>query len=238
MKAVTTSLDLFGVAVVVIGPSVSRPARTDLAMSADHALSVFLLAGPVEGVHVTDTPDTVGYRSHATPTVALSGVRADDVIATVGSGAQIGSSALTPASVRVAVFGLALTRAAFDFARRFARTELRGDPVPIIDCQLVGQALVSAKTRIEAVRSLTWRARRALDHNSPFATELAIHAKIFGSDIAVAVITGLMRVVGLDSYSHAQPLGRLRQDILALPVFGGANIAKVCQAHAQLATTA
>jgi nitroalkane oxidase len=37
-------------------------------------------------------------------------------------------------------------------------------------------------------------------------------------------MTDLMRVVGVESYDHALPLGRLLQDALALPVFGGGNI--------------
>jgi len=33
-----------------------------------------------------------------------------------------------------------------------------------------------------------------------------------------------LRVVGIESYDQAFPLGRLLQDALALPVFGGGNI--------------
>ena len=59
---------------------------------------------------------------------------------------------------------------------------------------------------------------------SPGAQELAIEAKIHGSETAVRVLTELMRVVGIESYDHALPLGRLLQDALALPLFGGGNI--------------
>ena len=59
---------------------------------------------------------------------------------------------------------------------------------------------------------------------SPAADELAIQAKIYGSETAVRVIIDLMRVVGIDSYDHEAPLGRLLQDALALPSFGGGNM--------------
>jgi hypothetical protein len=62
------------------------------------------------------------------------------------------------------------------------------------------------------------------DTQSPAADELAIQAKIFGSETAVRVITDLMRVVGIDSYDHEAPLGRLLQDALAFPSFGGGNM--------------
>jgi butyryl-CoA dehydrogenase len=77
---------------------------------------------------------------------------------------------------------------------------------------------------IEATRYLCWRACRAVDLQSPGAEELAIEAKVFGSETAVRVLTDLMRVVGIESYDHAVPLARLLQDALALPLFGGGNI--------------
>jgi butyryl-CoA dehydrogenase len=38
------------------------------------------------------------------------------------------------------------------------------------------------------------------------------------------VITDLVRVVGIESYDHDVPLGRLLQDALALPIFDGGNM--------------
>ena len=109
-------------------------------------------------------------------------------------------------------------------ALTFARTERRGGAVPIIEYQAVGYALADAKTAIEAVRTLSWRAAHAVDAHTPGALELALHAKVFGSETAVRIITDLMRVVGVDSYDHEAPLGRLLQDALALPIFDGGNI--------------
>jgi len=60
--------------------------------------------------------------------------------------------------------------------------------------------------------------------DQPAADELAIQAKIYGSETAVRVITDLMLVVGVDCYDHEAPLGRLLQDALALPIFDGGNI--------------
>jgi butyryl-CoA dehydrogenase len=72
---------------------------------------------------------------------------------------------------------------------------------------------------IDATRCLCWRACHAVDLQEPGADELAIEAKVFGSETAVRVLTDLMRVVGIESYDQAFPLGRLLQDALALPVF-------------------
>ena len=171
------------------GPDLmSVVARNDPAAAASTALSVFLVTGPVSGLSVTGTPDTIGHRARSTPAISLAAVRVPEgnVVGDVGGGLKIVGSAFAPAAAQVGVFGLALMRAAFDHALRFAQAERRGGPVPIIDHQAVGYALASAKTRIEAVRSLTWRACHALDTGSPAGRELALHAKVFGSETAVA----------------------------------------------------
>ena len=115
-------------------------------------------------------------------------------------------------------------RTAFDFSLNFALTERRGGIHPIVEHQAVGYALADAKTKIEAARYLSWRACHAVDTQNPAADELAIQAKIYGSETAVSVITDLMRVVGIDSYDNELPLGEVLQDALALPIFDGGNM--------------
>jgi len=141
-----------------------------------------------------------------------------------GGGFALTAASFTGAAALVGIFAVALMRAAFDFALHFARTERRGGLHPIIEHQAVGFALVDAKTIIEATRSLSWRACHAVDEKSSAAGELAIEAKIYGSEMAVRVIADLMRVVGVESYDHEGPLARLLRDALALPIFGGGNI--------------
>jgi len=141
-----------------------------------------------------------------------------------GGGLALSAASFTGTAALVGILGVALMRAAFEFALHFARTERRGGIIPIIEHQAVGYALADAKMAIESARYLSWRACHAVDAQSPAADELAIQAKIYGSETAVRVITDLMRVVGIDSYDHEIPLGRLLQDALALPIFDGGNM--------------
>jgi nitroalkane oxidase len=98
--------------------------------------------------------------------------------------------------------------------------------IPASSLLALGRCLFGrdAKTTIEAARYLSWRACHALDTQSPSAGELAVQAKIYGSEAAVRVISGLMQVVGIDSYDHEAPFGSLLQDALALPIFDGGNM--------------
>jgi nitroalkane oxidase len=196
--------------------------RTDRDAPPERGISVILVERPAPGLVFERAIDSVGHRAHLLPQFNLKavGVPRDNVLGSLGGGLALSATCFTGAAALVGIFAVALMRAAFDFALRFARTERRGGIHSIIEHQAVGYALADAKTAIEATRYLCWRACRAVDLRSPSADELAIQAKVYGSETAVRVLTDLMRVVGVESYDHALPLGRLLQDALALPVFG------------------
>jgi butyryl-CoA dehydrogenase len=210
--------------------------RTDRNAQPEKAISVIVVEGPAPGVVFERAIDSVGHRAHLTPLFGLVNVSTprNNLLGEEGKGLALTAASFTGAAALVGILGVALMRAAFDFALHFARTERRGGIHPIIEYQAVGYALADAKIAIEAVRYLSWRACHAVDTQSPAADELATQAKIFGSETAVRVIVDLMRVVGIDSYDHEAPLGRLLQDALALPIFGGGNVGIRRRLHALL----
>src|SRR5258707_1342189 len=138
----------------------------------------------------------VGHRAHLTPQFGFENVSAPrhNLLGEEGGGLALTAASFTGTAALVGILGVALMRAAFDFALHFARSERRGGVHPIIEHQAVGYALADAKMTIEATRYLSWRACHAVDTQSPAADELAIQAKIYGSETAVRVITDLMRV--------------------------------------------
>jgi butyryl-CoA dehydrogenase len=200
--------------------------RTDASVPPEQGVSIIAVEGPSSGIIFERAINAIGHRAHLVPQFALRNVTAPraNLLGQEGGGLALTAGAFTGTAALVGIFGVALMRAAFDFALRFARTEKRGGAHPIIEHQAVGYALADAKTAIEAARYLSWRACHALDTMSPAAEELAVQAKIYGSETAVRVITDLMRVVGIDSYDHEAPFGRLLQDALALPIFDGGNM--------------
>jgi butyryl-CoA dehydrogenase len=200
--------------------------RTSSDAPPDKAISIIAVERPAPGIVFERAIDSVGHRAHLTPQFGLENVSAprQNLLGQEGSGLALTAASFTGTAALVGIFGVALMRAAFEFALHFARTERRGGINPIIEHQAVGYALADAKIAIEAARYLSWRACHAVDSQSPAADELAIQAKIFGSETAVRVLTELMLVVGVESYDHEIPLGRLLQDALALPIFDGGNI--------------
>ncbi len=200
--------------------------RTDASVPPEQGVSIIAVEGPAPGIVFERAIDAIGHRAHLVPQFGLQNVAAprNNLLGQEGGGLMLATGAFTATAALVCIFGVALMRAAFDFALHFARTEKRGGVHPIIEHQAVGYALADAKTTIEAARYLGWRACHALDAQSAGADELAVQAKIYGSEAAVRVITDLMRVVGIDSYDQEAPFGRLLQDALALPIFDGGNM--------------
>jgi nitroalkane oxidase len=200
--------------------------RTDPDAPPERGISVMVVERPASGLVFERAIDSVGHRAHLLPQFDLKGVSVsrDNVLGNLGGGLALTAACFTGAAALVGIFAVALMRAAFEFALCFARNERRGGIHPIIEHQAVGYALADAKTAIETTRCLCWRACQAVDVQSPGAQELAIAAKVNGSETAVRVLTDLMQVVGVESYDHVLPMGRLLQDALALPLFGGGNI--------------
>jgi butyryl-CoA dehydrogenase len=200
--------------------------RTDSDAPPERGISIIAVHGPADGIVLERAIDSVGHRAHLQPQFSLNNVRApaNNLIGPRGGGKALVEACFTGTAPIVGVFAVGLMRAAFDCALNFAKTERRGGAAPIIGHQAVGYALADAKMAIEAVRSLSLRAAHAFDTQAPGALELALHAKVFGSETAVRVISDLMRIVGIDSYDRALPLGGLLADALVLPLFDGGNL--------------
>jgi nitroalkane oxidase len=200
--------------------------RTDPDAPPESGISVIAVHGPAEGIVLDCAIDSIGHRAHLLPQFRLNDVHtpADNLIGPRGGGKALAEACFTGTAPIVGILAVGLMRAAFDCALNFAKTEKRGGVAPIISHQAVGYALADAKMAIEAVRSLSLRAAHAFDKQVPGALELALHAKVFGSETAVRVISDLMRVVGIDSYDRALPLGDLLADALVLPLFDGGNM--------------
>ena len=200
--------------------------RTDANVEPSRGISIIAVPRPDSGLIFEHAFDTLGHRAHLMPRFRLDAVPvpAGNLLGQEGRGLQLAAESFAGSAALVGIFGVALMRAAFQFVLSFAKSDRRGGIHQIIQHQAVGYALADAKTTIEAARALSWHACHAFDTAAPGALELAIHAKVFGSEAAVRVITDLMRVVGVESYGHELPLAGLLQDAVALPLFAGGNI--------------
>jgi len=109
--------------------------RTDPAAPPDTAISIIAVEGPVKGIVFERAIDTIGHRAHLVPQFGLQNVATPhhNLLGQEGSGLALTGAAFTGTAALVGILGVALMRAAFDFALHFARTEKRGGVHPIKD---------------------------------------------------------------------------------------------------------
>jgi alkylation response protein AidB-like acyl-CoA dehydrogenase len=179
-----------------------------------------------DGLVVEEIHDLVGLRGCLTSRVRLDNVRVprSNLIGAEGQGVTLTRNAFLSSGASIGVFAVAAMRKAFDIAYKFASTQKRGGLVPIIDHQSVADVLTDAKGKIEATRLLSWRALDAVLAGQPAGPELALHAKIFGSETGLEVINSLIKIVGVEAYRHDFGIVTHLNDALAYPIIEGSNI--------------
>ncbi|WP_033290156.1 acyl-CoA dehydrogenase family protein [Amycolatopsis jejuensis] len=180
------------------------------------------LAGHLE---VEEYYDLHGLKGCLTTRVKLTDVRVPkaNLLGSEGDGARLTRNAFFASGASIGSFAVAAMRQAWDIAYRFAVAEKRGGAVPIIEHQAVSDVLADTKGKIEAVRLLSWRALDAVLAQDPAAPELALHAKVFGSETGVSVVNDLVKIVGVTAYDERFPILRYLADALAYPIIEGSN---------------
>ena len=147
-----------------------------------------------------------------------------NIIGQPGDGMKMTATSFAWTAALIGAACVGVMRAAFDCALRFARTDARSGPVPVIEYQNVGYMLADLKMRIEAARYLTWKACHQFDQSGGKEQELAVMTKVYCSELAVQVVYDAMRLVGIDSYTDMLPLSSLMQDVLCFPLYDGGNM--------------
>jgi alkylation response protein AidB-like acyl-CoA dehydrogenase len=94
---------------------------------------------------------------------------------------------------------------------------------PVFDFQGVSFMVADMATRIEAARELTFAAAAEVDRDGPRRTELSSMAKLFATDIAMAVTTDAVQCLGGAGYLKDHPVERMMRDAKALQIFVGTN---------------
>ncbi|ORY13316.1 acyl-CoA dehydrogenase/oxidase [Clohesyomyces aquaticus] len=178
---------------------------------------------------VLSEPELTGLVSSSGPYSRFTKFRvpAGNLLCPPGQGAQIVEQTFGSSAAIVGAMSVGIMRATFEAALKFCKSDTRGGTVPIIEKQSVADKLIDMKMRVEAARTLTWKALSVLE-NGPGGwesrLEIALEAKIWCSDQAPKTVIDAMAVVGMTSYSKDQPFSRLLENAVCLPLFDGGNV--------------
>jgi alkylation response protein AidB-like acyl-CoA dehydrogenase len=200
--------------------------RTDPDKPPQESLAIIIVPGDSPGIEIAGILDTVGHRAVVSPRIHFNEVRvpARNIIGRPGDGIAMTARTFAWTAALIGAACTGVMRAAFDCAFKFAKTDKRSGPVPVIDYQNAGYMLADLKMRIEASRYLAWKACHYFDATGGEGLELAVIAKVYCSELAVQVVYDAMRLVGVDSYTDMLPLAGLMQDALCFPLYDGGNM--------------
>ena len=186
-------------------------------------ISTFLVPAAAAGVRAGVPERKMGFRASLT-----SGVRFDEVavdagrrIGAEGQGFRIAMAALDAGRLGISACAVGLAQAALDVAADYAGPRTAFGRT-IDDFQGVSFLLADAATRIAASRQLYLYAARRKDAGKPFSTEAAM-AKLTATDMAMAVTTDMVQVLGGAGYVEDHPLERYMREAKVLQIVEGTN---------------
>jgi alkylation response protein AidB-like acyl-CoA dehydrogenase len=186
-------------------------------------ISAFLVPGGLEGVSAAAPERKMGVRASPTSAVRFDGARlgADRLLGAEGQGYAIALSALDTGRLGIAACAVGLAQAALDTAVAYAG-ERRAFGQTIDSFQGVAFLLADAAARIAAARQLYLYAARRKDAGKPFSAEAAM-AKLTATDMAMAVTTDMVQVLGGAGYVQDHPVERYMREAKVLQIVEGTN---------------
>jgi alkylation response protein AidB-like acyl-CoA dehydrogenase len=117
---------------------------------------------------------------------------------------------------------LGIATGAYELALDFAK-EREQFGRPIAEFQGLQWMLADMSVRLEAARSLTYRAAASTGpSDSPFPDPtLAAQAKIFTAEASIHVVSDALQTFGAAGYSRRNPLERMYRDVRMFTIGGG-----------------
>ena len=186
-------------------------------------ISAFLVPTATPGYVVARIEDKMGQHASDTAQILFENCRvpAANRIGDEGQGLKIALSGLEGGRIGIASQALGMARAAFEAALAYAK-ERKAFGVPIFEHQAVQFKLADMATRIEAARQLIWHAASLKDAGRPCLKEAAM-AKLMASEMAEAVCSGAIQVLGGYGYLSDFPVERIYRDVRVCQIYEGTS---------------
>ena len=186
-------------------------------------ISAFLVPTATRGYTVARVEDKMGQHSSDTAQILFDDCRvpAANRIGDEGQGLKIALSGLEGGRIGIASQAVGMARAAFEAALAYSKERLAFG-VPIFEHQAVQFKLADMATRIEGARQLIWHAASLKDAGLPCLKEAAM-AKLMASEMAEAVCSGAIQVLGGYGYVSDFPVERIYRDVRVCQIYEGTS---------------
>lgn len=178
------------------------------------------------GIKVAKLESKLGLRGSPTGEVLLDGVEVpvENRIGEEGQGFYIAMHTLDRSRPTIGAQAVGIAQGALDHAVSYMK-QRRQFGRPIAELQGLQFMVADAAMRIEAARSLVYRACAAIDAGDPDGqlSSLGAMAKCFASDVAMQVATDAVQILGGNGYTKDFPVERYMRDAKITQIYEGTN---------------
>jgi alkylation response protein AidB-like acyl-CoA dehydrogenase len=198
-------------------------AKTDPEAGHD-GISAFVVEADTPGFEVTRLEPKMGISGSTTGELAFDDARvpAANLLGEEGDGFRIAMRILDRSRPGVAAQALGIAQGATDYALEYAKTrETMGRA--IAQHQLIQAKLADMETECEAARGLLYRFGRMADEgiDGPELTKASAMAKLKCGDVAMAVSTEAVQILGGYGYIREYPVERFMRDAKITQIYEG-----------------
>lgn len=211
-KTFITNAGIADIYVVFANLDVSRGHR---------GITAFIVEKDWEGLLPGKKEKKMGIRASHTATLAFEDLRvpAENRLGEEGEGFTIAMKTFETTRTHIAIAGVGLARAAYEYALDYAQQRVQFGK-PIIHHQAVAFMLADMATQIDAGRLLTWRAAFLADQGVACTKEASM-AKAFTADMAMQVTTDAVQVLGGYGYMRDYPVEKWMRDAKIMQIYEG-----------------
>jgi len=189
-------------------------------------ITAFAVEADAQGFEVGRIEPKMGIKGSTTGEIFLDNcfVPVENRLGDEGDGFALAMRILDRSRPGIAAQALGLAQGATDFAVEYAKgRETFGEPIG--SHQLVAGMLADMETRCEAARGLLYRCGQMIDDgvDGPELTKLSAMTKLFCSDVAMAVTTDAVQILGGYGYIQEYPVERMMRDAKITQIYEGTN---------------
>ena len=199
-------------------------AVTDREAGHSRGITAFVVEADRPGFSVGKLEHKLGIRGSPTGQPIFDGVRvpAANVIGEVNQGFRVAMSTLDRSRLGVAAQALGIAQGATDYAAAYAR-ERKQFGQPINAFQAIQFKLADMETQCAAGRELLYQACAKVDRGDHDLGKYSAMAKLFCSDVAMAVTVEAVQVLGGYGYVKEYPVERMLRDAKITQIYEGTN---------------
>jgi alkylation response protein AidB-like acyl-CoA dehydrogenase len=187
-------------------------------------ISAFIVEGDTPGFEVARLEPKMGISGSTTGELTFDDVHipAGNLLGEEGEGFKIAMRILDRSRPGVAAQALGIGQGATDYALDYAKTrETMGKP--IAQHQLIQAKLADMETECEAARGLLYRFGQMVDDGADDVelTKASAMAKLKCGDVAMAVTTDAVQILGGYGYIREYPVERFMRDAKITQIYEG-----------------